>query len=187
MTIHAALFLYFVCGLIEWKWGSASRDLKKEIEEISAEKDFARLSPSQFDKRLALVKIGAFVFSVLFYPLFYSIKLYDLIFNHKQRTISLDVATVDPFAYFDHLGGAGTVWCSDCGHSEEIISFIHGATDSLTGMQCQSCGQFSELNDVEMLNQPRMCACGGTLERNAALFCPTCKSKNINYDMRYIS
>jgi len=186
MTIYMAIFSYLLLGVIEWKWGPASQDLKRAIDEIEEEKSFARLSPRQFEERLVLVKVGAFLFSVLCYPLFYSIKVYDLLFHNKRSGAVLDLSE-NPFTYFYHLGGAGTVWCSDCGYAEEIISFIHGATDSSTGMQCQSCGQFSSLKDAEMLNQPRLCACGGKLERDAALFCPTCKSRNINYDMRYIT
>lgn len=31
------------------------------------------------------------------------------------------------------------------------------------------------------------CECGGTLDREQALFCPACKSKNLSYTLQHIT
>ena len=41
MSIYMAIFLYLLLGVIEWKWGPASQDLKRAIDEIEEEKSFA--------------------------------------------------------------------------------------------------------------------------------------------------
>ena len=43
----------------------------------------------------------------------------------------------DGFLYYYRMGGAGTVFCNDCGKSEEIVSFVHGDYDTSVGYQCQ--------------------------------------------------
>ncbi len=39
-------------------------------------------------------------------------------------------------------------------------------------------------NDYE---QSLVCECGGVLERDKVIFCPSCKSKNLSYQMQYIT
>jgi len=95
--------------------------------------------------------------------------------------------------------------------TEEIISFIHGRI-KLTGQswgesgaQCQSCGKFTSIEHIggersysrrkgwgkiikkekRTYRQLIYCTCGGKLEREKPLFCPKCKSTNVEYSMRY--
>jgi hypothetical protein len=90
-------------------------------------------------------------------------------------------------------GGAGTIHCNDCGYKEDVISFIHGidengaSADGSTGYQCQSCGKFQTLDDFEVRNKCFICSCGGELDRDAPMFCPQCKSWNMDYKMNYIT
>jgi len=186
MAFYSIAFVYFLVGLVLWKWGGPAQDLKSGLREIEAEKDSSKLTQRQVQQRLFWVWIFLFFFCLLFYPVFYAIKLYDFFFYKGTGSIVLDL-DADPNTYFFHLGGAGTIWCRDCGHAEEIISFIHGAKDSETGVQCQKCGRFSTLSDADLSNSGSTCECGGKLDRNAPVFCPTCKSRNIEYDLRYIT
>lgn len=95
---------------------------------------------------------------------------------------------------FARMGGAGTIFCKDCGYEEEITSFTHGYTAEgkrcgTFGHQCQSCGKFSDVDDhgVPLSATALRCECGGQLEREEVLFCPKCRSTNLGYNMEYIT
>jgi len=95
---------------------------------------------------------------------------------------------------FGLMGGAGTIFCRDCGYEEAIISFTHGYTAEgrprgTIGHQCQSCGKFSHVDDHggPLSAAALRCECGGGLEREAVLFCPRCRSTNLGYERRYIT
>lgn len=85
--------------------------------------------------------------------------------------------------YFDHTNGKGKILCNQCGHLEDIISFIHGLqeTGSLSGYQCQSCGRFHRLTDQQELLTDKKCDCGGDLSRDKPVFCPKCVSKDVSF------
>lgn len=94
---------------------------------------------------------------------------------------------------FSMMGGAGSVRCRDCSYEQEIVSFTHGYSDtgptSQTGVQCLQCGKLTTIaeggdNDTDV-GTP--CECGGTLSRDHVLFCPKCRSKNLLYEMSYIT
>ena len=94
--------------------------------------------------------------------------------------------------YFKEMAGGGTIHCCDCGYSEDIISSVHGFDNSDvdtfgSGYQCQSCGKFYDLNFDESRKDNKRCECGGKLEDDKPIFCPKCKSKNMVYDMAYIT
>jgi hypothetical protein len=95
-------------------------------------------------------------------------------------------------SYYHHMGGAGTISCNACGYKEDIVSFIHsfdGAgnpSDGRSGHQCQSCGKFHTI-EIERAVKPYACSCSGELSRDKALFCPQCKSVNMEYGCRYIT
>jgi hypothetical protein len=93
---------------------------------------------------------------------------------HEENTIT-----------FDTMGGAGKVRCLACGYNEDIISFVHGADESTTGVQCQFCGKFHALRNPG--NKIIVCECGGKLRRDIPLFCPQCKSLNMRYAASYIT
>jgi len=94
--------------------------------------------------------------------------------------------------YFKDMAGGGTIYCRDCGYSEKIVSDVHGFQGSpvdtfRSGYQCQSCGKFYDLNFDEEQNDNKRCVCGGILEDDKPIFCPKCKSKDMIYDMAYIT
>ena len=89
--------------------------------------------------------------------------------------------------YYDMTCGEGKIYCNQCGYSENIISFLHGFTDSKTGYQCQSCGKFHTI--VSNGDNPGMmkCSCGGELDREKPLFCPVCKSRIVSFQLRRLT
>ena len=94
--------------------------------------------------------------------------------------------------WFHYLGGYGSISCNDCMHTESITSFIHGRDSSAAGFQCQSCGKFAAINSVvpgkaKEYQNSLICECGGKFEREKVLFCPECQSKNLSYDMEFIT
>lgn len=94
--------------------------------------------------------------------------------------------------WFSYIGGHGTVKCKDCDHNEEITSFIHGINSSTTGFQCKVCGKFAAITSggpskANEYDKSLICECGGNLERQKALFYPRCQSKNMFYEMQYIT
>jgi DNA-directed RNA polymerase subunit M/transcription elongation factor TFIIS len=91
------------------------------------------------------------------------------------------------FLYYYDMGGAGTFHCNECGHEEEIVSFLHVGRWNNTGFQCQDCGKFHEIEyDMDNLKEKK-CECGGVLDKEKPLFCPKCKTKNVSYRMNYIA
>jgi predicted nucleic acid-binding Zn ribbon protein len=89
---------------------------------------------------------------------------------------------------FSHMGGKGNFYCTECGYSQELVSFLHGISDwSKTGYQCQKCGKFHEIvRDHELTEEPE-CDCGGSLSREKPLFCPVCKTFKVGYHMTLIT
>ena len=87
------------------------------------------------------------------------------------------------------MGGAGDIICRNCFYKERIISFLHGfGKDRWTnsGYQCQSCGKFHSIENARKLDHLPSCECGGKLSRDEVLFCPKCRSTNLEYEMQYI-
>jgi len=114
--------------------------------------------------------------------------------NHRRY---VPIKREENCLYFDQtLGGAGTIFCKDCGYKEFITSFIHGFNKEggicggIEGVQCQSCGKFRTLSWDDLSQEERnnaYCECGGKLENEKPLFCPKCKSRNVKYYVRYIT
>jgi len=85
--------------------------------------------------------------------------------------------------FFWHLGGAGNIYCKDCGHKERnVTSFIHGFdeegnSDGSSGYQCQSCGQFCTLDGETERNTQITCSCGSEFSSyNSNQYIPRCHS-----------
>ena len=88
------------------------------------------------------------------------------------------------------MGGMGNLSCSECGYSQEIVSFLHGFGEdpwSKSGYQCQKCGKFYTIENAKKLESIPFCDCGGILSREKALFCPKCRNHNVEYLMTLIT
>jgi len=82
------------------------------------------------------------------------------------------------------MGGKGKLYCKNCFHQEEVVSFLHGFGEdpwSSTGYQCQSCGKFHAIEYDHKLAKLPDCECGGELSREKIVFCPVCRSNNVEY------
>ena len=96
---------------------------------------------------------------------------------------------------FSKMGGIGNLSCLDCHHTESISTFIHGYDFKLKvrcatfGFQCQSCGKFHEVyhNERDGLDPIHACECGGKIENKKAVFCPKCKSHNVEFKSKIFS
>jgi len=115
--------------------------------------------------------------------------------KEHNRSFALDKKLEDERAegiWFHYMGGNGTITCKDCDHSEEVTSFIHGIKSSNSGFQCQGCGKLSSIRAggpgrADEYEESLECECGGALKRDKVIFCPSCKSKNLSYQMQYIT
>jgi hypothetical protein len=92
-----------------------------------------------------------------------------------------------PGRYFSMMGGAGTLTCGACKHAEEVVSFLHGASWSRSGFQCQQCARFHTIDNYGQPEAIPRCECGGKLSRNEVLVCPKCHSKDLDYEMSFIT
>ncbi len=110
----------------------------------------------------------------------------------------------EEYLCFSRMGGAGIIKCKDCGHQEEIISFVHGAMSCDIGRQCPHCHAFvvehNEGQEFHAFGESRedfVCPECGTVIRkkeedilkgnNDPLFCPKCHSARLRYIMSYIT
>ncbi|TEA79317.1 hypothetical protein [Allopusillimonas ginsengisoli] len=94
-----------------------------------------------------------------------------------------------PIEGFSQMPGAGIICCLDCCYKQHIVSFTHGAklSDCASGYQCQSCGILTKRGGCLDEVIEGGCECGGTLSREHTIFCPKCRSKEVIYQMEYIT
>lgn len=176
-------------------WKKYLKDFNRTYKDIGWD-DFLQEKQTLLSLRRGLVKVMmiiTFISLTLLFFIFTPILLpfmviYDKKKAQRENEYSKDI---DTNLYFSWMGGAGTIICCDCSYKEDIVSFVHGFDDGgiangVTGYQCQSCGKFHSLEDGEDGNN-KQCDCGGKLERDKPIFCPECKSKKVQYSMRYIT
>jgi len=96
----------------------------------------------------------------------------------------------------NRLGGVNSLKCLSCGwKNDKTLSFVHGfGSDQWqkTGYQCQQCGAFHEIEHsiqrpVQRAAHLPACRCGGSLSREAPIFCPQCRSTRIDPSPLYIT
>jgi hypothetical protein len=100
----------------------------------------------------------------------------------------------------DSQSGSGTIYCNDCGHSEEVISFLHGfgpKSQCTLGYQCQSCAKLVDFDSkpigglgmklLEIKVRTMRCECGGRYARDKQIKCPQCKSVDVRYELGMIT
>ena len=160
-------------------------DIYEQVREEGGLKSYARFS-------LGLLGLPFLLILTLFVAPISTIE--NMLKKHRRSKRKFEpVQQEDNQLYHQQMGGAGTIFCKDCGYKADIISFLHSfdddgnMSDGCTGYQCQSCGKFCSLNDSQSAVKPLLCSCGGELSRDKALFCPQCKSKRMRYNMSYIT
>lgn len=182
---------YLFIGLILGTVGLGGREISGEIERVRGSELTNALRenkpPSEF--KLLLFRVIATVAFILAWPIF----SYSMM---KERSREVDIDKIleekSKGLWFSYIGGCGKIRCKDCDHSESITSFIHGINSSSTGFQCQSCGKLSSVRSggPEQANEYERsleCECGGKLDRDKVIFCPSCRPQNLIYQMEFIT
>lgn len=112
---------------------------------------------------------------------------HSLIFDREER-IKLRLGDRKPLKFMN-TSGSGNLICNYCGHSERVTSFIHGHNTELRkrcasiGHQCEDCGKFEALYNIEgSPTPPQNCSCGGKLLNEDPVFCPKCTSYNVRFN-----
>lgn len=96
--------------------------------------------------------------------------------------------------FFKDIHGAGEIICIDCGFSQNMKGLLHSSPSLTTttwyrGHQCQACGKFQTRSSTPQQREiiDLTCECGGMIEREKPVFCPMCKSLNVEYQIRYMT
>lgn len=177
---------YLALGILLTIFGPTEKAISDEIKRASNPLlyEFNDQQPPSKNKIL-LLRIFLTVGMIFLWPIF----TWDII---KRRRLLVaferEYAKKSVGLWFDRMGGAGSIHCRDCQHSEKVTSFIHyGNRSSHSGFQCQSCGKFTTLNDEEQRKESLICDCGGKLHRDKVIFCPQCKSENVRYALEFLT
>jgi hypothetical protein len=182
---------YLFIGLLIGTVGLGGKEISDEVKR-SRGSEFTnalmyKKPPSEL--KLFLFRFIATAAFILAWPIFtYSImkeqgRQFDLEKTLEEKSKGL---------WFSYIGGCGKIRCIDCDYSESITSFIHGINSSSTGFQCQSCGKLSSIRSggpgrANQYEEGLDCECGGKLDRDKVIFCPSCKSENLIYQMEFIT
>ncbi len=132
----------------------------------------------------------AIMIVTLYLPIGIGILIYSIYFSIRAYSQKSPRIEYDGNLYLLNSSGAGTVCCKDCDFKEEAFGFVHGFGSPRwckVTLQCQECGQFENLEGYDRVPRKGKCQCGGKLSREVPVFCPTCKSKNMSYHLRYMT
>ena len=191
-TIAIAALVYLLIGLVLGTLGPGGQDIAQEVKRARgtplSNAAMERVPPSEL--KLLLFRVAITAAFALLWPIF----TYGILKDRREAAAAQKaVAERAPGLWFRYnMGGCGTITCNDCRHSEEVTSFIHGIDSSVAGFQCQNCGKLHCVNSggrgrANQYERSLVCDCGGPLDRDKLLFCPSCKSKNLSYFMQYIT
>jgi hypothetical protein len=192
-SIEISVSIYLSIGVLLGTVGPAGKNIAEEVAKARGTpltNAFAeREQPSEL--KLAIFRLIITVGFILLWPVF----IYGIVKEQRDEAASMK-AFEDKHAeglWFQYsMGGRGNLRCNDCNHSEDVTSFIHGKYESVTGFQCQACGRFAAIESggpghANEYDQNTVCKCGGPLDREKVVFCPSCRSKNLTYDLRVIT
>jgi hypothetical protein len=182
---------YFLVGLLLGTLGPGGQDITEHLKRARGtpllNAATGRQPPTEL--RLFWARVAITIAFALLWPIF----TYSILEDRRQAAAACKaVAERAKGLWYSQMGGCGTITCKDCKHSEDITSFIHGIDSSVSGFQCQQCGKFHGVNAggrgrANQYERALVCDCGGPLQRDKVLFCPSCKSQNLSYDLREIT
>jgi hypothetical protein len=190
-VLEISIAVYLAIGILLVAVGPVSENIDKEIDRARgtplSNAFIEREQPSE--SKLILARITITVGFVLLWVVF----IWGVLKEHRNiQATRKKVQERSKGLWFSYIGGHGTVRCKDCEHNEEITSFIHGINSSTTGFQCQACGKFASIESggpgkANEYEESLVCKCGGGLDREKIIFCPSCHSKNLSYRTLYMS
>lgn len=191
LAFEIALAVYLSIGLLLGTVGLGGNEISDEIQRVRGSELtnvlLEKKPPSEF--KFFLFRVIATMAFILVWPIF----TYSII---KERSRQVDIEKIpekkSKGLWFSYIGGCGKIRCKDCDHSESITSFIHAINSSSTGFQCQSCGKLSSVRSggpgrANEYERSLECECGGKLDRDKVIFCPSCQSQNLTYQMEFIT
>ena len=186
------LVIYFFVGTLLATIGPAGKDITVEVDRIRGSSLLDAYLEREPPSKLKLWVFRAFITAgfILLWPVF----IFGIM-KAQRKAREEDQAFEDKRAqglWLHYLGGYGSLSCNDCMHNESITSFTHGRDSSTAGFQCQACGSFAAIQSggpgkATEYKSSLICECGGKFEREKVLFCPECRSKNLSYDMEFIT
>ena len=188
--IRISIASYLAIGVLLATIGPAGKVISDEIKRVSNPLLYAvndQQLPSK--KKILLLRILLTLGMILLW----SILIWGVIKERRlQSEIERDRIEKSVGLWFQRMGGCGSIHCQDCQHREKVTSFIHGIDSSHSGFQCQSCGKITSLTGggrgkANEYKESLICDCGGKFDREKAIFCPQCKSKNLSYYMEFIT
>jgi hypothetical protein len=190
-TLAISALAYLLVGLLLGTLGPGGQDIAQEIKRARgtplSNAAMEREQPSEL--RLLWFRVAITVAFALLWPIF----TYGILKDRRELAAARKaVAEESKGLRYCYMGGCGAITCKDCRHSEDVTSFIHGIDRSVSGFQCQQCGKFHGVNaggrgQANQYERALVCDCGGPLDRDKVLFCPSCKSQNLSYDLREIT
>ena len=194
MTIffEIALVIYFLVGTLLATIGPAGKDITVEVDRIRGSSLLDAYLEREPPTKLKLWVFRAFITAafILLWPVFI-FGIMKAQRKAREETEAFEDKRLQGL-WFHYLGGYGSITCKDCMHNESITSFTHGRESSTAGFQCQACGKFAAIRSggpgkAKEYQSSLICECGGKFEREKVLFCPQCCSKNLSYDMEFIT
>lgn len=185
-----AIASYIAIGILLATVGPLSKAISDEIGRVGDRQSYGiNFQQQPSEKKIQLFRILMTLGVILFWPI-----LIWGIFKERRLKAQLERDRIEKSVglWFQHMGGCGLIYCRDCQHSEKVISFVHGINSSHSGFQCQSCGNITSLTGggrgkANQYKESLICGCGGAFDRDKVIFCPQCKSRNLLYDMEFIT
>jgi hypothetical protein len=188
--IQIAIVIYLAIGVLLATVGSAGKAISNEVKKSSNPLSCAinDQQPASASKIL-LLRILLTLVMILLWP----ILIWGVVEERRlQIKIERDCIEKSADLWFQYMGGCGSIHCLDCHHGEKVTSFIHKFNSSRSGFQCRICGKFTSLigggrTKANQYKERLTCDCGGTFDREKPIFCPQCKSRNLRYEMEFIT
>jgi hypothetical protein len=188
MTLASYLFgIYVLIGIALLLVGPIGMLVTKEVEDARESAHAAAGRARVSESKLLMFRLILSLAVVLFWP-----PLIVMAFADRHGGL-LRIGRLDQFRTpntrlrFQGMGGAGSISCLECGFTKEIVSLLHDTDIFIAGYQCQSCGEFLQLENSRLDQVEGACQCGGIVAQNRVLFCPQCRSNRLIYDMTFIT
>lgn len=192
INLETILGTYLVIGVLLAAFGPAAKEISAEIVRARGNALLHAYMETQAPSELKLflfriVITGGFI---VLWPVF----IVSILKSQRKSQAELEEVLNEHAKglKFPYMGGCGTIVCKECHFSQSITSFTHGHESSTSGYQCQSCGDFHSIRtggpgNASEIKDSLLCNCGGQLDREKVVFCPSCKSTQMAYSVEFMT
>lgn len=190
--LEIILAVYLFIGFLLATFGPAGKDIAKEIENARGTSllDAYRETQAPSEFKLFLFRLLITAGFILLWPIFIG----GIVSSQRKAKEELEefLEEQSKGLRFQFMGGHGAIACEACDFSLSITSFTHGRDSSTSGFQCQTCGKFHAIRSggpghAKEYKDGLVCDCGGKLERDEIVFCPSCKSTKMSYCVEFMT